>query len=241
MGKGFKTFIIGGFILSLASAAGSSYLYKVINKERRERQALEAAQVQIRERASAVEQETSQSKEEITKLREQLKTQAAQRVEFEKKLEESKKEITELRSKLKEIEAKSAAINKAAEKIQMELNLQPAGPELAGAQTAAAVSQSGASKAVSSASAAGKTNVSQPASVIKTAQVLTVNRKFNFVVVNVGLKDNLKVGDALLVQRDSKTVGQVTIEKIYDNFSAATITKEPKDAPFKEGDKVSKA
>lgn len=216
LGKNFKVIIITGFILSLASVIGSGYLYKAINKEKRNREALEASQVQIREKAGVMELDTAKSKSEILKLRQQLQTYSTQRADFEKKLDQSRREVAQLRSKLKDLEDKSDAIQKAASKVQTELGLTGA-PAIPGAAAA----------------------VSVPA--VKTFQVLTVNRKFNFVVINLGLKDNAKVGDALQIQRDGKTVGQASIEKIYDNFAAATIVKEDKDAPLKEGDKVSKA
>ncbi len=223
--KNFKTIIILGFILSLASAVGSAYLYKAINKEKRKREALEASQIQIREKAGVMEQDTARSKSEINKLRQQLRAYSTQRADFEKKLEQSRQEVSQLRTKLKELEAKSDAINKAADKVQTELGLSPV---VSGAKTVA----NAASSAVQ--------NAAVP-SAAKSFQVLTVNRKFNFVVVNFGLKDSAKIGDALTLQRDGKTVGQAAIEKIYDNFAAATIVKENKEAPIKEGDKVSKA
>ena len=72
----------------------------------------------------------------------------------------------------------------------------------------------------------------------KTPQVLTVNRKFNFVVVSLGISDGLKIGDNLAVERDNKPVGAVQVEKLYANFSAATIVQEIKDVQIKEGDSV---
>lgn len=219
LGKSFKTIILTGFILSLASVIGSGYLYKAIHKERRNREALEASQLQIREKTGVMEQDTARSKSEIMKLRRQLQTYAAQRAEFEKKLEQSRQEVAQLRLKLKELEAKSEAINQAADKVQSEAEALPS----AGSRSAAAFAP------LSNAPAA------------KTFQVLTVNRKFNFVVVNFGIKDNAKVGDSLQLQRGGKTIAEAKIEKIYDNFAAAAIVKESKDTPIQEGDQIRKA
>lgn len=223
LGKNFKVIIVTGFILSLASVIGSGYLYNAISKEKRNREAIEASQVQIREKAGIMELDTAKSKSEILKLRQQLQTLSSQRNDFEKKLEQSRREILQLRSKLKDLEAKSDAIEKAAIKVQAELGLDGA-------------------SGVAASTAAG-TAVSAPAApaAVKVFQVLTVNRKFNFVVINLGLKDNAKIGDALQLQRNGNNIGQATIEKIYDNFAAATIVKENKDTPIQEGDKVSKA
>lgn len=73
------------------------------------------------------------------------------------------------------------------------------------------------------------------------AKVLTVNRKFNFVVVNMGLKDGLKIGDQLKVVKGGADSATVQVEKLYDRFAAATIlTEDPKDQVV-EGDAVRKS
>lgn len=75
----------------------------------------------------------------------------------------------------------------------------------------------------------------------KTNKILTVNRKFNFVVVNVGLKDGLKMGDSLKVVRDGRELAVLQVEKLYDRFSAASILSEDQNAPVEEGDAIQKA
>lgn len=59
-------------------------------------------------------------------------------------------------------------------------------------------------------------------------RVLVVNREYNFVVVDVGVKDDIELGDFLTIFRNGKYVGEAQIEKIYDTMSAATIVKETK-------------
>ena len=69
-------------------------------------------------------------------------------------------------------------------------------------------------------------------------QVLSVNRQFNFVVVNIGMKDRLKVGDSLRVEQAGKLAARLQIEKLYENFSACTIVEEIKPFKIQEGDLV---
>lgn len=69
-------------------------------------------------------------------------------------------------------------------------------------------------------------------------QVLSVNRQFKFVVVNVGLRGNVKVGDTLRVEQGGKLIGRVQVEKLYENFSACNIVEEVKSAQIREGDLV---
>ncbi|MDD5218818.1 MAG: hypothetical protein PHN49_03420 [Candidatus Omnitrophica bacterium] len=72
------------------------------------------------------------------------------------------------------------------------------------------------------------------------AQVMTVNRKFNFVVVNMGLRNQLKMGDDLQIERDGKSVATVQVEKLYDSFAAAKILTESEKTPIQKGDTVRK-
>lgn len=74
-----------------------------------------------------------------------------------------------------------------------------------------------------------------------TPKVLTVNRKFNFVVVNLGLQDGLKMGDKLKVFKQGKSSATVQIEKLYDKFSAATILEENAQQRIAEGDEIRKS
>ena len=72
----------------------------------------------------------------------------------------------------------------------------------------------------------------------RPSQVLSVNRQFNFVVVNVGIRDHVKIGDTLRVEQGGKLIGRLAVEKLYENFSACTIIEEAKPSEIKEGDLV---
>lgn len=70
---------------------------------------------------------------------------------------------------------------------------------------------------------------------VAEGQVLVVNREFDFVVVNLGENDGLKVGSKLQVYRDDQVLGTVEVEKIYGNMSAATIMPDAQKDQIKEG------
>jgi hypothetical protein len=78
------------------------------------------------------------------------------------------------------------------------------------------------------------------AEAIATPKVLTVNRKFNFVVINQGLQQGLKMGDKLKVLKQGKEIATVQIEKLYDKFSAATLVEEDPKKQVVEGDEIRK-
>ncbi len=225
---GVKFAIALSFILSLAALAGSGLLYQNLNSESRQRRALEASQVQFEEKASSFEELADQYKEEIEHMRSQLKTFAEDRKSFQEKLQKSSDEIAELQAKIENLEAPAE---------------EAGAPELDFADGANAAAASGvggvaAAAAEDTAEAADNEAPIEAPVVASSAKVMTVNRKFNFVVVNLGIKDNLKMGDELALEREGKLIGKAKVEKLYDTFAAATITDEAKENPIQEGDVV---
>src|SRR5437868_891728 len=68
---GLKIAIFFSFLLSFAALAGAAYLYHQLNTERSQREALEASQVQIQEKASAFQKNAKSYSEQVEKLRAQ--------------------------------------------------------------------------------------------------------------------------------------------------------------------------
>jgi len=58
---------------------------------------------------------------------------------------------------------------------------------------------------------------------LQAGRVLLVNQKFNFVIINMGSKHGLKIGDSFLVTENGEKVVKVQVEKLYDDYSAAKI------------------
>jgi hypothetical protein len=77
-----------------------------------------------------------------------------------------------------------------------------------------------------------------PARPVKPAKVLVVNRKFSFVVANLGKEEGGTIGTELDIYRDGELIAKTKIEKLYDKMSAATILPEWKRARIREGDEV---
>ena len=71
--------------------------------------------------------------------------------------------------------------------------------------------------------------------VVPEGQVLVVNKEFDFVVINLGENDGLKVGSKLQVLKDDQPLGTLEVEKIYGNMSAATIMPDVQKDKLKEG------
>ena len=56
-----------------------------------------------------------------------------------------------------------------------------------------------------------------------SAKVLVVNREFHFVVIDLGKKDAVSIGDEFVVYRNSQEIGKVKVEKVYDAMCTASI------------------
>ncbi|MBI4388173.1 MAG: hypothetical protein HY582_03940 [Candidatus Omnitrophica bacterium] len=88
----------------------------------------------------------------------------------------------------------------------------------------------------------GRTSVPTSGTSLQAGRVLLVNRKFNFVVINVGSKQGLKVGDIFMISNGTEKISKVEVEKLYDDFAAAKIVDQFGEASLlKEGNLVTRA
>lgn len=67
-------------------------------------------------------------------------------------------------------------------------------------------------------------------------KILTINRKYDFVVVNMGADNGVTEGDVFQVVRDGRVIGEIQVTKARAHLSAAAIRQEEKRHPIKEGD-----
>ncbi|MFA5093408.1 MAG: hypothetical protein WC543_05675 [Candidatus Omnitrophota bacterium] len=82
----------------------------------------------------------------------------------------------------------------------------------------------------------GKTSQALALGVLE-GKVMIINKEFNFVVINLGSKDKVVVGDQFRVMRDGKFIGDIKVEKVHEAMSAAGFAPEVKDL-LKENDKI---
>lgn len=75
--------------------------------------------------------------------------------------------------------------------------------------------------------------------VVGTGHVLLVNRKFNFVVTDLGSKQGLALDDMLAIEKNGgASVAKARVEKIYDDYCAAYLVEEQSETRLEEGDLV---
>lgn len=292
---GSKIGIIFAFLLSVAAAGGSYYLYQGWVEERTVRGSVEAKYDQVKEKMITVQSE----KEELKAKSEEYRTKAeAMQSQLEKLQTEQSRidsEKTALENQLKshqgmiaELQKQVSELAKKAKDAQAACGVTPAdmntdlfsSPQPFESAASATLPASGVADgtsqlvfkpvtsggtAVPSAFEEATTSLTTvvreepvtaaPAEPAETAQssvasvtssatpnakVLTVNRKFNFVVINQGLQDGLQMGDKLKVLKQGRESATIQVEKLYDKFSAATLVEEDPQQQVVEGDEIRK-
>ena len=146
----------------------------------------------------------------LTQVREDTKKKEAQLKELEARK-------SELETKLNELEAKS--------KSAVELGTIVVGSE---------AGSPGEKPSESTGKQRKKTTVTSSLE----GKVLVVNKDYNFVVINLGTKDGLDIGDIFSVQHNNKYIGDVKVEKVHDSMSAAGFASMEMKDKVNEGDKV---
>lgn len=56
-----------------------------------------------------------------------------------------------------------------------------------------------------------------------SGKVLVVNRKYDFVVIDIGKEQGLETGEVLIVHRGSKFIGKAQVVKVYEKMAAADL------------------
>lgn len=134
----------------------------------------------------------------------------------------------------------SASLNAPVAAMPTAASVKPLSAEVASAGQTTASAVSPAATPVAAATVPSQSSEVSAMAAPTGPKVLTVNRKFNFVVTNQGLQDGFKMGDKLKVFKQGKEIATVQIEKLYDRFSAATLISEDPKLQVVEGDEIRK-
>ena len=252
-----KFFIAAGFVLALAAAGGSFSIYQSYQTERDQRLEAETKFMQAQESATALKADMEQQKSRVADLESQIETLKKEALDLKSQQSTKDSEIQSLKA---DIATKSQELIKLGGEIEnyKKKDRIPAPVMVSPATPSASISTSSfvnptvsvpattTSSTISNAPAVSAPLVAAPAVIPAEApatddsHILTVNRKFNFIVVNLGLRDGLRMGDKIQVMQNGTQKALAQIEKIYDKFSAATLLDEDKGNPVHEGDSVRK-
>jgi len=165
-----------------------------------------------------LENRLNQVQVEGKQIKEQLKITQQQKIDLEEKI--------------KNLEAGAGGV---------ELGKVVVNPELSAPANDSGQAQAGMENTKNNAADARRLRAAanQPSALANALEgkVMVVNKEFNFVVINLGSKDKVNVGDEFTVSRAGKPLAEIKIEKVHEVMSAAGFAPELKDL-IKENDKV---
>ena len=71
-----------------------------------------------------------------------------------------------------------------------------------------------------------------------SGEVLTINREFAFLVISLGKRDGITEGMLFNIQRNNKNLGQIKVETVRENISAAALINKDMLLDIRAGDVV---
>lgn len=69
-------------------------------------------------------------------------------------------------------------------------------------------------------------------------KILEVNKEYDFVVIDLGVGDNIKNGDLFNIYRQGQLIARAVAENIYEEMSSVMVLDEWQDVPILNGDTV---
>lgn len=254
------------FILLLAAIAAAAVSFRGLQKEKQTNQELSERISQLDVKKREADKQITDLRGKIEELKLQRDQQQAKLQEKETKLISIKDELeTEKRAKedaLSQAEgAKGELGSLMTVKANLESELKTTKETLSNLQvelatlekSKEALSQKPKEPEVKAQDVQLEKIVVTPSSVSDTSQptaqaatslsplqgkVLVVNREYDFVVVNLGQKDNIFVSDMLEVFRNNKKICEMKVEEVRDTMSVATPVAKESIRQIKEDDKV---
>ena len=201
---------------------------------------LQELKTQINSLTSDLEQEKTSRQEAEAKFeqsRADLEQQKTLRADLEDKLSQSQDEGKKIKTQIKDLEQQKTDLEMRVKELEsskkVELGKVVVNPDQAVLDRRA---KTKADKKKSAASTAVEKNAAVKAGALE-GKVLVVNKEFNFIVINLGNKDGVEIGDEFGVYHGDKLSGNVKVEKVHESMSAAGFSDDYK-SKFFESDKV---
>lgn len=209
-------------------------LKRLIDRQQEEIQEFNAKIASANEELSAERKAKEGAISELERFRGELSALRTAKSNLESELKASNDALADLKDKLSALEsskgeaAKEASAQKSAEAADVQLDKiviasqqssQPAAPSEGAVQTDAA--QPDAAK---SGPLEGK--------------VLVVNKEYDFIVISLGKKDNVAMGDAIEILRKDKKIAEAKIEEVRDAMSVAMPLSQGMIKNIKEDDRA---
>jgi len=194
---------------------------------------LQEAKLQMNTLSNDLQQEKTarlEAQNKIEQLRVDLEQQKGLRSDLEKKLNQAQDDVRKTQAQLKQLESQKTEL----EVKVKELQIQPQGVELGKIVVSPETAPS--KSAVKATQIASEKKEKKPTAL--EGKVLVVNKDYNFVVINLGSKDGVGLGNVFSLYHNNKYLGDVKIEKIHDSMAAAGFVSGDIKDKVNEGDKV---
>lgn len=184
---------------------------------------LEQSEKKIKELTLSLDVEKNKSEQAAISLNKELEDAKTAKADLEKKISQNQDEINSLKAQLEEIKKEKDALDKKIKEASLKTDVQ-LGKIVVGADGA-----DGKGDASGVAGTAAKPS---------EGKVLVVNKEYAFVVVNLGLRDGISVGDTLSIYQKDKYIGDVVVERVDEAMSSANFTDSSLKDIIKESDRV---
>jgi len=251
------TTVLAAFAIFAIGMAGVAIVFQMrerdlrLAKERElllvkaENEDLEEQLRQIRQAKEQVEMELVLVKEQLTQMTHQLTEERQAKETLAKSVDERQQELDRLNKDLGQARSERGTLTEQLTKLQSEqetLQARLAKAEQAKAELETKVLEMSEHPSVelekvvvTSASPSEAFSSQLPA---RQGQVIVVNREYDFIVMNLGKRQGLALGQEFQIIRGQEVLGRVKVEKIYDELSAAAILQGSNEDAIREGDLV---
>ncbi|MCM8780392.1 MAG: hypothetical protein NC908_00495 [Candidatus Omnitrophica bacterium] len=187
---------------------------------------LKTAQEEVARISNELHQEKDskqQALSQIEKLVADLEQQKAMKLDLEKKLNQAHEDFKKAQAQLKELANKKTEIEEKLKELETKFHDVELGKIVVVPESDMPVESESQDYVAStpetrvSISGSKESGTASP----KIGNVLVVNRDYSFIVISLGSKDGVSVGDIFSVYQNGKYLGDVKVEKVHDSMSAA--------------------
>ncbi len=244
-------------VILLVIAAAAAFLgFIALQKEKEINVTLTEENKELEVKKRSAEKQAADLKKQVEGLNQEIGQQKAKLQDYENKISEINNELGSEREAKESALAEVSRIRESSESIKrdksnLETQLKAAREELNNihSQLAAIKSAPKAEEAKPEEVQLEKIIVApkpqEEAPVVSSAvplegKVLVVNREYDFIVINLGQKDGVNLGDVFDVLRKDKSLGQAKVEEVRDTMSVATPGTKDMIKQIKEDDKVTR-
>lgn len=201
---------------------------------------LQDAQSQIDKLSQDLEQEKTaklEASSQVDQLKTELEQQRSLRKDLESKIVQAQEETKKMQALLSDLESKKTELETKIKDLESQVQKAAQSQEGQGVELGTIVVSPEGTTAEQPTTTEEVAKKETPASALE-GKILVVNKDYNFVVINLGSKDGVEVGNIFSVYHNNNYVGDVKVEKVHDSMSAADFVSIDIKDKVNEGDKV---